>query len=103
MGALIQLHAKLTLGLSFGCVPAHRGLKLAGPYRFVRHPMYAGYLIGHVAYLLINPTGWNVAIYALCYCLQIPRILTEERILGRDPAYRAFSQRVRYRLLPGIF
>jgi hypothetical protein len=45
MGMLVQVHAKLVLGRSFGVVAAHRGLKLAGPYRFVRHPMYAGYFV----------------------------------------------------------
>jgi protein-S-isoprenylcysteine O-methyltransferase Ste14 len=103
MGMLVQLHAKLTLGRSLGCVPAHRGLKLAGPYRFVRHPMYAGYLISHLAFLLMNPTAWNLAAYALCYALQVPRLLAEERLLARDPHYRTYQAAVRYRLIPGVF
>jgi protein-S-isoprenylcysteine O-methyltransferase Ste14 len=103
MGMLVQLHAKLTLGRSFGCVPAHRGLKLEGPYRFVRHPMYAGYLLGHLGFLLLNPGPWNLAVYALSYALQIPRLLAEERLLGRDPRYRAYQAGVRYRLIPGLF
>ncbi|HEY2253537.1 MAG TPA: isoprenylcysteine carboxylmethyltransferase family protein [Planctomycetaceae bacterium] len=103
MGTIIQVHAKLTLGRSFGCVPAHRGLKLAGPYRFVRHPMYAGYLLGHVAFLLMNPTLWNVAAYAVCYALQIPRLVAEERLLANDRAYREYQAAVKYRLIPGIF
>ena len=103
MGMLVQLHAKVTLGRSFGCVPAHRGLKLHGPYRFVRHPMYAGYLLGHLGFLLLNPGPWNLAVYALAYGLQIPRLLAEERLLGRDPGYRAYQIGVRYRLIPGLF
>lgn len=102
MGTIIQIHAKLALGRSFGCVPAHRGLKLGGPYRFVRHPMYAGYLLGHVAFLLMNPTLWNVAVYAGCYALQVPRLLMEERFLANDPQYRAYQAVVRYRLIPGV-
>lgn len=103
MGIVIQLLAKLTLGRSFGCVPAHRGLKVAGPYRFVRHPMYAGYFLSHVAFLLMNPTLGNVALYAVCYALQIPRILAEERLLSQDQAYCDYRQSVRYRLIPGVF
>ncbi|NQV26586.1 MAG: isoprenylcysteine carboxylmethyltransferase family protein [Rhodopirellula sp.] len=103
MGMIIQVHAKLTLGRSFGCVPANRGLKLAGPYRFVRHPMYAGYLLSHVAFLLMNPTVWNVVLYTGCYALQIPRLLNEERLLAHDPQYRAYQATVKYRLIPGIF
>ncbi len=103
MGTIIQVHAKLTLGRSFGCVPAHRGLKLAGPYRFVRHPMYAGYLLGHVAFLLMNPTAWNFGAYAVCYALQIPRLVAEERLLAADREYREYQATVKYRLIPGIF
>jgi protein-S-isoprenylcysteine O-methyltransferase Ste14 len=103
MGMVIQLHAKVTLGRSFGCVPAHRGLKLAGPYRFVRHPMYAGYLLSHLAFLLMNPTLWNLGVYVLCYSLQVPRLWAEERLLSRDPSYQAYRAAVRYRLVPGLF
>ena len=103
MGMVIQVHAKLVLGRSFGCVPAHRGLKHAGPYRFVRHPMYAGYLLSHAAFLLMNPTVGNAAVYAVCYALQIPRIFTEERLLSRDPEYRQYQQTVPDRLIPWMF
>ncbi|HZT80428.1 MAG TPA: isoprenylcysteine carboxylmethyltransferase family protein [Gemmataceae bacterium] len=102
-GTIIQLHAKVALGRSMGMVPANRGLRLAGPYRFVRHPMYAGYLLGHLGFLLMNPTWWNLAVYALCYGLQVPRLLAEERLLSRDPGYREYRAKVRYRLVPGIF
>lgn len=102
-GMVIQVHAKLALGRSFGCVPAHRGLQFAGPYRFVRHPMYAGYLLSHAAFLLMNPTLGNTAIYAAGYALQIPRIYAEERLLCRDPKYREFQRIVQYRLIPWLF
>jgi protein-S-isoprenylcysteine O-methyltransferase Ste14 len=102
MGLVVQVWAKLTLGRSLGLVPAHRGLKLSGPYRYVRHPMYAGYLLSHLAYLLVNPTWWNLAVYGLCYGLQFPRLLTEERLLRRDPGYRAYESAVRSRLIPGV-
>jgi protein-S-isoprenylcysteine O-methyltransferase Ste14 len=103
IGMMVQIHAKLTLGRSFGCVPANRGLKVAGPYRCVRHPMYAGYLLSHVAFLAMNPTLWNLAVYTLAYALQVPRLLAEERLLGRDPEYRRYQARVPYRLVPGVF
>lgn len=103
IGILVQVHAKLILGRSIGCIPAHRGLKLSGPYRFVRHPMYTGYFLTHLAFLSINPTPWNAGVYLACYLAQIPRILAEERLLGGDPLYRDYMSRVRYRLLPGVF
>jgi protein-S-isoprenylcysteine O-methyltransferase Ste14 len=51
----------------------------------------------------MNPTLWNAGCYALAYCLQVPRLLAEERLLSQDPHYRAYQQAVRYRLLPGLF
>ncbi len=103
MGVVVQLHAKITLGRSIGMIPANRGLKLGGPYRFVRHPMYAGYLIGHVAYLLANPTWWNLAIYAVGNGLQLVRLRAEERLLERDEEYAAYRERVPYRLIPSVY
>lgn len=103
IGMFLQVHAKITLGRSFGCVPANRGLKLEGPYRFVRHPMYAGYLLSHTAFLAMNPTLWNLAVYGVSYGSQVCRLLAEERFLANDPDYRAYSEVVRFRLIPGIF
>jgi protein-S-isoprenylcysteine O-methyltransferase Ste14 len=65
--------------------------------------MYAGYMLSHVAFALMNPTWWNLAMYLTCDALQIPRLLAEERLLGRDEAYRRYQSLVTYRLLPGVF
>jgi protein-S-isoprenylcysteine O-methyltransferase Ste14 len=102
-GWLIDLYAQFTLGRSFGCVPANRGLKVDGPYRFVRHPMYAGYLISHVGFLLINATWLNLMIFVACYATQVPRLFLEERLLGEEPRYRNYMKLVPYRLIPGVF
>src|SRR5580700_538831 len=41
-GFVLHIATKLTLRRSFGLVPANRGVKIGGPYRLLRHPMYAG-------------------------------------------------------------
>jgi protein-S-isoprenylcysteine O-methyltransferase Ste14 len=102
-GLLVQVYAKLILGRSFGGVPANRGLKLYGPYRFVRHPIYAGYLLTDIGFLLMNPTWWNLAVYVIFYCLQVPRLLAEERLLSQDENYSKYMKEVRFRLIPGVF
>ncbi len=102
-GMAVQIGAKLTLRRSFGVVPANRGVKVGGPYRIVRHPMYAGYFLTQIGFLLTNPSLWNALVYAIAVGLQISRILAEERLLNYDPSYRAFTAAVRYRLAPGIF
>jgi protein-S-isoprenylcysteine O-methyltransferase Ste14 len=102
-GMTVQLSAKLFLRRSFGITPAHRGLKMDGPYRLLRHPMYAGYLVSHMGTLLISPNLWNVGIYLTAAALLVYRVVLEERVLSTDPDYVAYSARVRYRLVPGLF
>jgi protein-S-isoprenylcysteine O-methyltransferase Ste14 len=102
-GMLYQVYAKLTLRRSFGVIAANRGVKVGGPYRFMRHPMYAGYVITHLGFLLSGPNYWNFAVYSLALTLNVSRILAEERVLMADPAYQEFSRKVRYRLVPGLF
>ena len=102
-GMLLQISAKLVLRRSFGIVAANRGVKASGPYRLVRHPMYAGYALTHVGFLLAGPSWWNLAVYAATLILQTRRILAEERILSEDPAYRALMAKTRWRLLPFAF
>jgi protein-S-isoprenylcysteine O-methyltransferase Ste14 len=102
-GFLVQMYAKLTLRRSFGVVAANRGVKVAGPYQLIRHPMYAGYVMTHVGFLLFAPSLWNLAVYGLTFTLQIARIMAEERLLRDDPDYVAYANSVRYRIIPGLF
>jgi protein-S-isoprenylcysteine O-methyltransferase Ste14 len=102
-GLSIAIWAKATLRLSFGIAAANRGAVKGGPYRFLRHPMYAGYIVVYAGFLLNNPLLWNIAIYIPAVGLLAARILAEESVLRADPAYVAYMQPVRYRLLPGLF
>lgn len=102
-GFLLQLWAKLTLRRSFGVVAANRGVKASGPYAFVRHPMYAGYALTHIGFLLAGPALWNLAIYGATLAIAVRRILAEERVLMADPAYQELAKTTRYRLFPFIF
>lgn len=103
LGFLLNLSAKMTLRRSFGVVAANRGVKIGGPYRMIRHPMYAGYTLTQIGFLLSGPTLWNFGLYGLALSLQIARIRAEERILSNDPVYTEMSERVRYRLVPFVF
>jgi protein-S-isoprenylcysteine O-methyltransferase Ste14 len=102
-GLIFQVIAKLTLRLSFGMAPANRGLKVSGPYRIVRHPIYASYLIGQIGFFLLNPTAWNASIYSVGLIVQIFRIAAEERVLAHDAGFAAFRAQTRYRLIPGLY
>jgi protein-S-isoprenylcysteine O-methyltransferase Ste14 len=101
-GMIIQISAKTILWRSYGVVPANRGIKMGGPYRFVRHPMYAGYTLTHIGFLLGFPSLRNFFLYFTVFLIEVVRLLREEALLNKDPLYRQYVDRVRYRLLPGI-
>jgi protein-S-isoprenylcysteine O-methyltransferase Ste14 len=101
-GILLQIASKITLGRSFGLLPAMRGIVVRGPYRLVRHPIYLGYLCTHVGFFFFAMSWHNAFVYALLYACQVGRILEEERVLARSPEYRAYMHHVRYRLIPGL-
>jgi protein-S-isoprenylcysteine O-methyltransferase Ste14 len=102
-GIQLQLVAKASLLRSFGLVAANRGIATRGLYRFVRHPVYMSYFITHVGFLGLNPSPWNAFVLMCCWMFQFKRIGAEERLLGADPTYLAYRQRVRWRLLPGVY
>ena len=103
IGLLIVIAGKMSLGRSFGLMPANRGIVSTGLYRLVRHPIYLGYLITHVAYLAANPTPWNFAVLVTADVGLLARAVCEEGTLARDPEYVAYQSRVRWRVVPGLF
>jgi protein-S-isoprenylcysteine O-methyltransferase Ste14 len=103
VGLCLVIAGKLTLGRSFGIVAANRGVVAAGPYLFVRHPIYAGYLVTHLAFLAANPSASNIAVVLCADTALIVRALIEERVLKGDEVYRAYCSRVAWHLLPGVF
>jgi protein-S-isoprenylcysteine O-methyltransferase Ste14 len=102
-GVLINFYGKACLARSFGLVAANRGVQRFGPYRVVRHPIYAGNALTQVGFVLMYPTGFNLALCAAALSLQIIRLKAEERLLGQDPVYAQYMLKVPYRLAPGVF
>lgn len=99
----LVIAGKLTLGRSFGIVPANRGVVDKGPYLLVRHPIYAGYLITHLAFVAAYPRPWNIAVVVISDAALVWRALFEERLLRQDERYQAYCGRVGWHLVPGLF
>lgn len=76
----------------------------SGPYRWVRHPGYAGGLLTYIATPLLLDTPWAFLPTALVIVLTVVRTALEDRTLQAELAgYREYAGRVRYRLLPGVW
>jgi hypothetical protein len=103
LGLVIVVAAKISLGRSFALMPSNRGIVCSGLYRAIRHPIYFGYLVTHVAFLISNPSAWNVSVILAADVALLLRSISEERTLARDPRYVEYCAAVRWRLLPGVF
>src|ERR1019366_4953103 len=94
--------ARVYMGRSFGVLPANRGIVSKGPFRWVRHPIYFGWLILSIGYAMSCPNDRNIILIATTFPFMVWRIGQEEVHLSADPAYRRYMDRVRYRLWPGV-
>jgi protein-S-isoprenylcysteine O-methyltransferase Ste14 len=103
LGTVFMTFSRLSLGRSFALVPADRGIKTGGAYRVVRHPIYGSFLFSVTALLLSRFSVSLLALVGLSLFLMVYRAGREERLLGLDPAYLAYAERVKYRFLPLIY
>jgi protein-S-isoprenylcysteine O-methyltransferase Ste14 len=76
----------------------------SGPYSIIRHPMYLGVAVMYSASPLAL-SSWYALIPAIMVIpVLVARILNEEIVLSRDlPGYFEYIQKVKYRLIPGIW
>lgn len=76
----------------------------SGPYRFVRHPGYVGFILQSLAIPLILGSTWAFVPGAVAAIALVLRTSFEDRALQAElPGYREYAQEVRYRLLRGIW
>lgn len=83
-----------------------RGQRVAtgGPYRFVRHPGYASALLFEVFAPIALGSWWAVIPSLVGVVALIVRAALEDRALQSElPGYPEYSERTRYRLVPGIW
>ena len=82
----------------------HHHVISSGPYAFVRHPMYSGTILFFVGVPLLLGSWWGVAIAPVFFLLFAIRTGIEERALVEGlPDYADYAERVRYRLVPGLW
>lgn len=102
-GVIFSQVARIYMGRSFGILPGNRGIVSQGPFRLVRHPIYAGWFLLTVGYLASYPSMSNCLITLATIPFMMWRIRLEEDLLEADPEYRKYRRLVPFRLLPGIY
>ncbi|WP_028579593.1 methyltransferase family protein [Desulfogranum japonicum] len=76
----------------------------SGPYRFVRHPGYAGNMLALPGMVLALSSIWTFVPVALALIITVIRTMLEDQTLQDElPGYRDYVRRVRYRLIPAIY
>ncbi len=76
----------------------------SGPYRIVRHPGYAGNIPPLLGIVLALGSVWTLVPAAVALIIAVIRTALEDRTLQEElPGYRDYAQRVRYRLIPGLY
>lgn len=79
-------------------------VQTGGPYRFVRHPGYAGLIITYLAAPLTLGSLWAFVPVAILIASIFLRTSLEDRTLQSElEGYKEYAGRVRYRLIPGVW
>lgn len=103
VGLVIQLLGISSLARSFGIVPANRGIKTGGLYRFVRHPIYSAYLLSNAGFLINQYSLYNALALVVWLGFMVLRVRYEEELLALDSDYAAYMEKTRWRLVPLVY
>jgi protein-S-isoprenylcysteine O-methyltransferase Ste14 len=91
------------LGRSFSLIPQARKLVTSGPYRFVRHPVYVGEILGALGLVVWAFSIPKALVFLVLIGCEVYRALQEEKLLGEAFCeYDEYAARTK-RFIPGIF
>jgi protein-S-isoprenylcysteine O-methyltransferase Ste14 len=107
LGAVVlMMWARVTFGrrsFHFAANPTEGGLVTVGPYRFIRHPIYASVCVFTVAGAAAHPSWSSAALCGLILGGAIVRMRCEEVLLAaRYPQYDSYAART-WRMVPYLF
>jgi protein-S-isoprenylcysteine O-methyltransferase Ste14 len=82
----------------------HHAVATDGPYRYIRHPGYLGGLLLRLGMPFMLGSVWALVPAGLSAVVLVVRTVLEDKTLHAElPGYREYAERVRYRLLPGVW
>lgn len=101
-GAGLFLWARFALGRRFGIVPADRGIVDHGPYRLVRHPIYAASFLTSGAFVMEHFSLASLLLWVGGAGAALLKAAYEESFLSLSPDYGHYARTVRFRFVPGV-
>lgn len=101
IGLPISILGLLLRGWATGHLAKNQQLATAGPYAYIRNPLYVGTLIVAAGIVIASASGWLAVVFALVFSLvYLPVIELEEQHLRKIfPNYAEYAMHV-HRLLP---
>jgi protein-S-isoprenylcysteine O-methyltransferase Ste14 len=76
----------------------------SGPYRYIRHPMYAGMVLYVIGTPLMLSSLWGLVGIPVLFGLLALRTLGEEEVLKKDlPGYAEYMTKTPWRIIPGVW
>jgi protein-S-isoprenylcysteine O-methyltransferase Ste14 len=108
LGALLTIWAMASNRHFYGVARINKeeghAVAMSGPYRFVRHPGYAGAILFQLAMPLMLGSLWALIPAGLTVCAIVFRTALEDRMLQMElDGYNGYAQQVHNRLVPGIW
>jgi protein-S-isoprenylcysteine O-methyltransferase Ste14 len=115
LGVLLYVVGYIPIGLAMATNPfIERTVRIqeerghvavsTGPYRIVRHPMYAGLMLVMASWPLLLGSTWSYIPWAVAAMTLIVRTALEDRTLRRElPGYEEYAKHTRYRLIPELW
>lgn len=106
-GAFLAIWASIAMGLGrvriMPDVTSSTRLITAGPYRWIRHPMYTGLLLFAVPFVLVDPRPWRIfVLIILAITLDVKARLEERLLSDHFPEYTAYRH-ASWKFLPLIY
>jgi len=112
IGIVIMMAGVFTRGFAIkklGRVYSHRirevgdNIVTVGPYKIIRHPAYLGTLIAHTGITIVFLNHFSLVALSLWYLAVFMRVIVEDNWLLKEPKYRIFAARVRWRFIPYVW
>jgi protein-S-isoprenylcysteine O-methyltransferase Ste14 len=102
--AMFQVFKENRFASSIIEVNRNQSVISTGPYRIVRHPMYAGALLMQVFTPLALGSYWALLSFPLLFSAAAWRLVNEEKFLATHlPGYDEYRRKTRYRLIPFVW